>query len=370
MTANGNPGSRAGVPGAPTWVLYGAYGYTGELIARLAVRRGMGPVLAGRDRGRLEALGRELGLPIRVFALNDPTDVRAGIAGARVVLHAAGPFRKTSRPMLDACLAAGASYLDITGEFGVIEDVLSRDDEARAAGVTVVPGVGFDVVPTDCLAARLAARLPGATSLELAFAGLSTFSPGTTKTMLDGLKQGGGGAVRRNGRIVGVPAAHAARDVPFPRARPHVVAIPWGDVASAWHSTGIPNITTYTGAPPSAVRSMRLAARLSPVLGLAPVQRLLKAVVSRTVKGPDEALRRRGYTDIWGEVTDASGRRVWATLTTPEGYTLTADAALRAVAHVLDGHAPAGALTPSKAFGADFVLECDDVEFQGFHEER
>ena len=354
--------------GEPTWMLYGAYGYTGDLIARLAARRGRRPLLAGRDRARLEALGTELGLPTRAFGLHDVGEAAAALSGVRVVLNAAGPFSATSRTMVDACLAEGASYLDITGEIAVLEATLARDAEARAAGVTLVSGVGFDVVPTDCLAAMLAARLPGATRLELAFAGLGTMSPGTTKTMVEGFAMGGGGAVRRDGRIVKVPAAYAVRQVPFPRARPDVVAIPWGDVASAFHTTGVPNITTYMGLPPRMIRGMKIAAALSPVLGLAPVQRLLKALVGRFVKGPDAELRRRGFSDVWGEVADAAGRTAWATLTTPEGYTLTADSSLRAVAAILAGGVAPGALTPSRAFGADFILGCDGVTFHGFHD--
>ncbi len=358
----------ADAAGESSWMLYGAYGYTGELIARLAVQRGMKPILAGRDRARLQVLGRELDLPIRAFGLHDAGEVAAAVSDVRVVLNAAGPFSATARAMVDACLAEGASYLDITGEIAVLEATLARDAEARGAGVTLVSGVGFDVVPTDCLAAMLARRLPGAVRLELAFAGLGTMSPGTTKTMVEGFAMGGGGAVHRDGRIVKVPAAHAVRQVPFPQARPGVVAIPWGDVASAFHTTGIPNITTYMGLPPRMIRSMKITAALSPLLGLAPVQRLLKGLVGRYVKGPGPDLRRRGYSDVWGEVADAGGRIAWATLTTPEGYTLTADSSLRAVAGILAGGIPTGALTPSRAFGEDFILQCDGVTFHGFHD--
>lgn len=351
---------------AAPWMLYGAYGYTGELTARLAVQRGMRPVLAGRDAARLEVLGKALDLPTRAFGLQDEGEVRAAIRGMRVVLHAAGPFSSTAGPMVKACLAEGVSYLDITGEIPVLLATLARDAKAKEAGVTLVSGVGFDVVPTDCLAAMLARRMPDAVRLELAFAGLGTLSPGTTKTMVEGFATGGGGAVRQDGRIVKVPAAHATREVPFPQARPHVVAIPWGDVATAYITTGIPNVTTYTGMPPKMARNMRIAAALSPILGLGPVQSLLKALVARTVKGPDANLRQRGYTDIWGEVADAAGRTLWATLTTPEGYSLTADTSLRAVERVLAGSVEPGATTPAKAFGEGFILECDGVTFHGF----
>ena len=166
------------------WLLYGAYGYTGARIARLAVERGERPTLAGRDATATAALAEELNLPHCSFDLEDPHRLSQAIKGFRAVLHCAGPFSATSQPMADACLATGAHYLDITGEIGVFEALAARDQEARTAGVCLLPGVGFDVVPTDCLAALLSERLPGASHLELAFRGAGTPSRGTARTML------------------------------------------------------------------------------------------------------------------------------------------------------------------------------------------
>ena len=155
-------------------LVYGAYGYTGELAAREAVRRGLAPILAGRDAARVGALAAVLGCESRSFPLDDAAALARGLAGAGAVLHCAGPFSRTSRPMVDACLAARAHYLDITGEIAVFEAIFRRDEEARRAGVALVPGVGFDVVPSDALAAELSRELPDAVSLELAFANVGS----------------------------------------------------------------------------------------------------------------------------------------------------------------------------------------------------
>src|SRR3954467_15798150 len=152
-----------------TWMIYGANGYTGELVAREAVRKGLSPILAGRNAEAVGRLARELGLQSRAFSLDDPQGTAAELQGVEAVLHCAGPFVHTSAPMVDACLATGAHYLDITGEIAVFESILARGEEARKATVALLPGVGFDVVPSDCLAARLAAALPDATDLVLAF---------------------------------------------------------------------------------------------------------------------------------------------------------------------------------------------------------
>src|SRR6185295_4523400 len=120
----------------------------------------------------------------------------------------------TSKPMVKACLAAGVHYLDITGEVAVFEAIFRRDEEAKKRGIALVPGVGFDVVPTDCLAAQLHAKLPDANELWLAFASGGSVSPGTMKTMVEGA--GWGGAIRKDGTIVRVPHAWDVREIPFP----------------------------------------------------------------------------------------------------------------------------------------------------------
>ncbi|MCC6524051.1 MAG: saccharopine dehydrogenase NADP-binding domain-containing protein [Polyangiaceae bacterium] len=346
-----------------TFMLYGATGYTGRLTAKLAKARGLTPILAGRSADAVAALGRELDLSTRVFSLDDARATRAALDGVDVVLHAAGPFSATSRPMVDACLAAKVSYLDITGEIAVFEAIFARDAEARAAGVSLVPGVGFDVVPTDCVAALLKAELPDATELELAFAGLGSMSRGTLKTSLEGLPSAG--RIRKDGALVRVPHAYRVKTIAFPHGERLVVSIPWGDVATAYRSTGIPDIVVYMGASPGMVRQMKLLRVVAPLLGVPALQRFLQRRLERRAAGPSDERRARGYSDVWGQVRNAAGQTASMALTTPEGYTLTADSSLRAVLRVLAGDVAPGALTPSQAFGSRFVLECEGVVVAG-----
>jgi short subunit dehydrogenase-like uncharacterized protein len=340
-------------------LVYGAAGYTGELIARRCAERGLRPVLAGRTAGPLERLAAELGLPHRVFALDDGAAVRRGLAGVAAVLHCAGPFSATSRPMADACLAEGVHYLDITGEGAVFAALAARDAEARAAGVTLLPGVGFDVVPTDGLAAHLARRLPGASRLTLAFQAVGRPSRGTTLTALEGLHLGG--MIRRGGRLVRVPAAWRTRSFDFGQGPRPCITVPWGDVWTAWHTTGIPDVEVYLAAPP-ALRMLARASRwLGPLLGSRPVQAALAARVRATVTGPGEAARRSGRSHLYGEVEHADGRRAAARMETPEAYQFTALAAVACAERVLAGQARPGFLTPSLAFGPDLALSVAGV---------
>lgn len=334
----------------PRWMLYGANGYTGAITAREAVRRGHAPVLAGRNREEIEALARELGCEARVFDLD-----RIDLSGVEVVLHCAGPFAYTSGPMVQACLDAGVHYLDITGEIAVFEAVFARDEEAHRRNVLLLPGAGFDVVPTDCLAAMLHARMPDADELWLAFLSRGGVSRGTMKTMLDSI--GEGGAIRQDGRIVRVPAMFDVRTIPFESGERPAMAIPWGDVATAYRSTGIPNIRVYRGASEGTIRRTRRYARLAPLLRIKPLKRMLQAYVSRTITGPTEQQRATGSVELWGRVANARGEELTMTLRTSEGYDFTVRSSLAAVDRVLAGIGKSGALTPSQAFGSEFVHE-------------
>ena len=342
-------------------LLYGANGYTGELIARQAARRGLRPLLAGRNAAAIAALGAELGLETRCFGLENPEEIRAGIAGVQLVLHAAGPFARTSAPMVAACLAERVHYLDITGEIAVFERVLAQGDAARAAGTVLLPGVGFDVVPTDCLARRLAESLPSATHLDLAFVNDGgSWSRGTLATVIEALPAAG--AVRRDGRIVETPLAEETLTLDLPIGRRLVMSIPWGDVASAFHTTGIPNLRVFSGVPPRTLRRLRRWRWLLPLAGLRPVKRALEARVRRTVSGPDERQRAAARVYLWGRARDAAGREVVAQLSTPEGYEFTSRSAVEIAIRVADGAVPAGAWTPAGALGSRFVASIPGVE--------
>src|SRR5688500_1147985 len=191
------------------WMIYGANGDTGRLIALEAKRRGMTLILAARNAATLAPLGQETGFAQRVFDLN-PDSLEAGLEGVDLVLHCAGPFSATCAPMLDACIAQKTHYLDITCEIDVFAHCHAQHERAKAADFVVLPGSGFDVVPTDCLAAQLKRDLPGATHLVLGFEAGGGLSPGTAKSSVEGLAKGG--RARIDGVLTRVPLGWKSRD--------------------------------------------------------------------------------------------------------------------------------------------------------------
>lgn len=344
-----------------TFLLYGANGYTARLILEKVAQFGLTPILCGRDEAKLRPLAQQYSLAYRVADLTNAQALDAALQGVSVVLHCAGPFSKTALPMQQACLRNHVHYLDITGEIAVFEQGAAMDDEAKRAGVMLMSGVGFDVVPTDCIARYLTDQLPDATYLELAFANDGgAVSHGTAQTAADGLGQGG--LVRENGKLKVVGYAHKVLSVKFLTGKTlPCMSIPWGDVSTAYHTTGIPNIETFMAAEPMAIRFARAGNYLGWLLRQKWVQRLAQQQITKRITGPDAAKRSQANTQVWGRARNAAGKTVEARLSGPDGYDMTVLASLLITKKVLQGHAKPGFQTPAGLFGADLVLEVEGV---------
>ena len=340
-----------------TFLIYGANGYTGELITRYAVERGLKPVLAGRNAIAVEALAKKHHLDYRIFSLDEGYRIDSALQNVDAVLHCAGPFSLTSRQMAEACLRNKKHYTDITGEIAVFEAMARLDEKANEAGIMIMPGVGFDVVPTDCLARHLKDRLPTANYLSLAFYGMGRLSHGTQATMT--MNVGRGGAIRKDGTITRVPAAWKTREIDFGEVTKKAVTIPWGDVATAYYSTGIPSIEVYTVVPPANFKMLKASRYLGWLMATKPFQDYLQKQIPPG--GPSDEERAKGKMLLWGQAEDLNGNRVESRMTAPEGYTTTALTALNIMQKILDGNFQPGYQTPAKAYRADLILEIEGV---------
>ena len=340
------------------FLIYGANGYTGELITRHAVSIGLKPVIAGRNKEQIRTLASTLDLEYVIFDLADDLILKQHITPFKMVLHCAGPFSITARPMIKACLDTQVHYLDITGEIEVFEYCASKDHQAHEAGICLMPGVGFDVVPTDCLAAHLASLLPEATHLELAFKGSGAVSKGTALTMLENSHKGG--AIRKDSKITKVPVAFQSKKIRFEKKELLVTTIPWGDVSTAFYSTGVPNIKVFMAVKPKALKWMKINGSIGWLMKLALVKNYFRRKINR-ISGPSEELLNSGKSLIWGKIFNKE-QEFEATLTTPQGYKLTSLTAIAIVRNLLENHVTSGFKTPSMAFGPDFILEFENTQ--------
>ncbi|WP_163120124.1 saccharopine dehydrogenase family protein [Acinetobacter pittii] len=342
-------------PNDSNWIIYGANGYTGELIAREAVRQGLKPTLAGRNKAKVETLAQELGLNYRAFGLDSVDAVSEQLHGFKLVLHCAGPFSATSKPMMEACIKAGAHYLDITGEIAVFELAQSLNSQAKKADIVLCPGVGFDVIPTDCVAAALKEALPDATHLALGFDSRTGLSPGTAKTSIEGMAEGG--KIRKNGKITTVPLAHYVRTIDFGDGKKSAMSVPWGDVSTAFYTTGIPNIEVFVPAFPKMIMGAKMMNYVRPVLKLKAVQKFIKSRIEKTVVGPNEELRAKVPTYVWGEARNSHGEIKTARIQTENAYSLTVNGSLTVVNYLLKNTVKGGTYTPAKLMGYKLVTE-------------
>ena len=345
-----------------TYLIYGSYGYTGQLIVDLAVKKGFHPILGGRNEKQLRAQAEKYNLDFRAFSLDETSKLDSALLEVDAVLHCAGPFVHTFRQMAEACLRTKRHYVDISGEILGFEALAVLDAQAKQAGVMLLPGGGFDVVPSDCLAAHVKQRLPSATRFRLFVRGLGAgASRGTAKSAVENMQRGG--MIRREGKLTPVPPAWSVREQDFGRGPVKVVSIGWGDVSTAYYSTGIPNVETYFAYPKSYINVLKSLRLIGPLLYNRPAKSFLKFLINILLPpGPSDERRKKGLTIFIGEATDENGGRAVSKLSCPEGYTCTALTTVEIMKRILDGDCKPGFQTPSLAYGADFILQFDGVK--------
>jgi len=340
-------------------MIYGANGYSGKIIAREAKSRGLKPILAGRNQNAIADICSELDLESRIFPCESPDQIIPNLQDISLVLHCAGPFQRTFSPMIEACLCTQTHYLDITGEILVFENLLNRSQQFIDAGIVVMPGVGFDVFPTDCLASLLKNELPDANQLRLGFHPHGPIGPGSLLTMLQGTYTSS--AVRKDGVIQNIPPGSLARQIIFEDKALPCIAIPWGDVSTAYYSTGIANIEVYI----PTTRLKRLLMRLSGYLSegmMDRLGRLLENWIRSKVKGPSPQVLDSTGANLYGEALNSRGQRVELRYRCPNVYSITVDASLLCVKAVLEGEVQPGAWTPSQALGASSLNQLEGLE--------
>lgn len=338
------------------FLLYGANGYTGKLIAKLAASYNLQPILAGRTEASVKSLADDLQLPYRIIALDNAAELETALSEVKLVLHAAGPYVYTAKQMVDACLKTSVHYIDINGDISVFEMLKHYDTAAKEKNIMIMPGVGFDVVPTDCIALKLKKQMPDATHLKLAFASVGGgLSHGTAITMAG--KIGEGGAAREDGKIVRKPLGQKGIWVDFGEKKLFVMSIPWGDVSTAHTTTGIPNIETYTGMAPKVYRILKLQWTFNWLLRTEFVRNIIRKKIKAKPAGPSDEQRKNSRSMVWGEVSNAEGKTITAAISCLDGYSLTAHSSLIISKKILEGNFKTGYQTPAGCYGEDLILE-------------
>ena len=342
------------------FLIYGSYGYTGQLIVERALKEGLHPILAGRNEKKLRAQAEQTALECRAFSLAETAKLDAALQEVDAVLHCAGPFIHTFRQMAEACLRTKRHYVDISGEIPGFEALAGMDAQAKEAGIMLLPGAGFDIAPSDCLAAHLKQRLPSARHFRLFLRGVGAgVSRGTAKSAIENMHRQG--TIRRDGQLVQVPPAWNVRERDFGRGYTKVVSVGWGDVSTAFYSTGIPNIETYFAFPQPVINFLRFMRVIGPLMYNRPVKGILKRLVTMFLQEPKVERRRNASAIFIGEVIAQNGERAVSRLITPEGYTCTALTTVEIMKRILNKDLKTGFQTPSLAYGSNFIMQFEGV---------
>ncbi|MBK3869280.1 hypothetical protein GFL09_16820 [Pseudomonas stutzeri] len=312
-----------------TLMIYGATGFVGRMAAEYAVAQGMDIVIAGRSHEKLCALAAQLDVPYRVFTTDEAS--ADSLEGVGVLVNFAGPFVQTAEALMRACIKAGVDYLDITAEINVYRLAERLGAEAADSGVMLLPGVGWDVVPTDCLAVHVARRVQNPQSLSIALQVAGSMSRGSARSV--GEIIGAGLLARIDGQLVATPDAQP-RHFDFGDGLELCAPLSFGDLVTGWHSTGIPNIAMFvhfSGDP------------------------FPEGDLSQLPEGPDAHQRETHRARAVAEVTGADGTVARSVIETVNGYSYTPLAAVEAARRVSSGERQPGFETPAKLLGAGFA---------------
>jgi short subunit dehydrogenase-like uncharacterized protein len=343
-------------------LIYGANGYSARLMLEIAKSKDLDLIVAGRNESKIKQLAEKYKWEYRVFEVTNLKTIKSNLKDVSVLLNCAGPFTRTFKKFTQACLDLSINYLDITGEIPIFESAAKLHQEAIQSKIMIMPGVGFDVVPTDCLALYLKEKMPLATHLNLAFLGLGGgISHGTATTILENFN--GKSAIRKNGKIQEIGQFEIIKNIDYSDKFKNIesMAIPWGDISTAYYSTGINNIQTFVPNPVKKNYIRKILNKIMPVLTNKNILALGKKWVNFSIDGPDKNKRTKAKTYIWGQVLDSEQRSIEARLVVPEGYTLTALAALEIAMRVSKGKKKNGFQTPSMVFGSDFIMQFKGV---------
>lgn len=337
-------------------LLYGANGYTGELIARYAHEYKLQPILAGRKEEAIRALAERLQLPYRIFGLNDATILQHQLQDVQLVIHAAGPFSHTAKQMIEACIATNTHYIDINGDIQVFELIKQYDASAKKANVMLMPGAGFDVIPTDCIAARLKNELPDATHLQLAFiSNGGGLSHGTASTMVQRI--GEEALVRINHQLTKKPFGHKGMWLDAAGQKRFVMSLQWGDISTAHFTTGIPNIEVFTGMKPSVYRLLKFQFLFNWLLRTSFIRKRIQDRINKAPAGPTDEQRSKSQTFVWGKVWNASGEQRTAALHCGNGYSVTTWGCLYIAQQIIQQNWKAGYQTPAAVYGEKLIYQ-------------
>ncbi|QXC52904.1 saccharopine dehydrogenase NADP-binding domain-containing protein (plasmid) [Agrobacterium salinitolerans] len=317
-------------------MIYGATGYTGRMAAEHAIAAGTPIVLGGRSEATLAKLASKLGVEYRAFGLDDDAAIGTVLAGISVLLNCAGPFMRTADALMKASIRNGVHYLDTAAELDSYRLAEALDDEAKAAGVMLMPGGGGSVAMLGSLAGHGVERVSKPRKIRIVLHVAGGLSRGSAISATENL------TVETLKRVHGAltPAEVDIETFDFGKGGVDCFRVTLPDLITIWRATGVPDIETFVH-----------------VTG----DGFSQGDLSLLPDGPSEEERLANRYQALVEVTDDQGQVVRSLLDTVNGYTFTAMAAAEAGRRILASEACPGFQTPAGLFGNGFAQTIADT---------
>lgn len=335
-------------------LVYGATGYTGKLFIRYAQQAQLPIVIAGRS-SEVAKVAQEFGCAYKIFSIADVPTIAQNLAEIKLVVNLAGAFVNTNQNIIKACIQTQTHYIDIAGEYPEFETAYQFNNAAQEAGMMVMAGAGFGVVPTDIAANLAQQRLPDAQKLVIGFATEGGASQGTLKTVLKDIHKAG--IIRQNGKAETAQPAFQMIQRKATGKTFELVYNPWrADLFTTYLSTNIPNIETYSAFPSIVVSFMK-----GKLLWLRDF--LLNYVVNWLPLGPSDKELKAGKTYVWATASNTSGQEATVQIIGTEAYLFTTQTLLGISKRILQNDYKVGFQTPN-IYGKKLLEEIPAVEIR------
>lgn len=314
-------------------LVYGAYGYTGSMVAEHLVAMNQNIVISGRNPTKLETLRKNLNVSSIALSLESSEHLDTVLSRFDIVINCAGPFHRTAEPLMTAAIRTKTHYLDISAELDSYKIAEELCQEAMNSNVLLMPGCGGSVAMIGCLTAFAKTTLPEPISVKAALHVSGAMSKGSAVSASENLSPTL--YIRKAGKLIeGGNTSSRQFDFGFSVLDCFSVTLP--DVMTLWRDTKASDISTYVHVSGNAFPAGDL---------------------NSLNEGPTQQERDSNRYHASVKLADTHGTKVTAVLETINGYSFTPLAAALAAKNVAEGKFEPGFRTTAELWGHEFILQ-------------
>lgn len=340
-------------------IIYGAYGAVGQLLIEAFLKKGIYPLLAGRNKRKLEALANKNNLPYLCFELYNIRTLEPHLKQAEIFINCAGSLIKTPEPVIRSAMLANCHYLDIGGQYHTAQTAFSLQEEAQQHNAVIVTGLGAELTPTSCLAACLQHHLKNITTLEIAYDIPNKFTTGSYHSTVQRLKSGCKAII--NGQLISTDYRSRAQKISFNYRPKQVMQVNTGDLFTAQHDSNSQNITAFYAISNRARPAIKLLNWIPKLVQLDPLHRLMAQFFTKR-----SSTDHLGTCHFWAQAKNTNGQMMTVQVSTPDIYQLTSHTVSYFANYLLKHERSGGVYTPAQLMTwnvIENITGCSKIQF-------